>query len=447
MFLGSARSPCRQLIESEQKGWQSQDGCNASFEFLHQTAPRKQCRSSLDTIQNDYEEEIIVEKPPGLDVHCPAESLRGIYPNEKLAPRYGIEEIIREAFHKNLVKDLYNTRRMSQPRDGPLVPKATIDRPNANGPFCLLRKSDEHVGVFGVQEIDRAYKNKDIDLSFKVFVVTRCIDESVASDVRLAEQFIRVTNQKQAQKDMEKLEKMQQKHRKLILAQQQHLNVNNKSGGENSDSCLATSSSDNEMPCSSSDSNEVLSRQQKQFNDDPRFNDPHFRKFFFRQRVTSQSRHPNVHQHCSLRTPDSKTCAKHGYFDFFHPRQQTSSTIRGPSDSNTTVTSSCVVHNQIPEENKVSQEEPDRPQITHSDVPMIDLKSNEEVVSVGENLIECIPSTKHSPCSVTHGKESQSSAPNSLLSELTEPEVYHPSDCSLAPSTSSSCSSDVCFLF
>jgi len=85
------------------------------------------------------------------------------------SPRYGIEEIIREAFHKNLVKDLYNTRRMSQPRDGPLVPKATIDRPNANGPFCLLRRSDEHVGVFGVQEIDRAYKNKDIDVSFKVF--------------------------------------------------------------------------------------------------------------------------------------------------------------------------------------------------------------------------------------------------------------------------------------
>jgi len=69
---------------------------------------------------------------------------------------------------------------------------------------------------------------------------------------------------------MEKLEKMQQKHRKLILAQQQHLNVN-KSGGENSND-FATSSSDNEMPCSSSDSNEaLLSKQQKQFNDDPRF--------------------------------------------------------------------------------------------------------------------------------------------------------------------------------
>uniref|UniRef100_A0A914LC88 Phosphatidylinositol-3,4,5-trisphosphate 3-phosphatase n=1 Tax=Meloidogyne incognita TaxID=6306 RepID=A0A914LC88_MELIC len=467
----SARSPCRQLIESEQKGWQSQDGC-ASELLNNQTAPRKQCRSSLDTIQNDYEEEIIVEKPPGLDVHCPTESLRGIYPNEKLAPRYGIEEIIREAFHKNLVKDLYNTRRMSQPRDGPLVPKATIDRPNANGPFCLLRRSDEHVGVFGVQEIDRAYKNKDIDVSFKVFVVTRCIDESILSDVRLAEQFIKVTNQKQTQKEMEKLEKMQQKHRKLILAQQQHLNVN-KSGGENSND-LATSSSDNEMPCSSSDSNEaLLSKQQKQFNDDPRFNDPHFRKFFFRQRVTSQSRHPSVHQHCSLRTPDPKTCAKHGCigsnlkhsieeiekeeeferfvpeteetfedFDFFHPRQQTSSTIRGPSDSSTPVISSYVLHNQIPEENKGLQEESDRLQITQQDVPIIDFQSNEEVESIGENLIECISSTKHSPCSITHGKESQSSAPNSLLSELTEPEVYHPSDCSLAPSTSSSCSSD-----
>ncbi|KAF7627171.1 Phosphatase tensin-type domain-containing protein [Meloidogyne graminicola] len=299
------------------KRWQSQDGFTTSIEFLqHTSAPtRKQCRSSLDTIQNDYEEEIIVEKPPGLDNHCSSESLRGIYPNEKLAPRYGIEEIIRDAFHKNLIKDLYNNRRMSQPREGPLVPKAAVDRPNASGPFCLMRRSDEHVSVFGVQEIDRAYKNKDIDLSFKVFVVTRCIDESISSDVRLAEQFIRVTNQKQAHKDIEKLEKMQQKHKKLILAQQQHLQNSNKiTGGENSDSCLASSSTDSEMPCSSTESNETLSlsRQQKQFNDDPRFNDPHFRKYFFRQRVTSQSRHPNVHQHCSLRFPDPKICAKLG---------------------------------------------------------------------------------------------------------------------------------------
>lgn len=67
---------------------------------------------------------------------------------------------------------------------------------------------------------------------------------------------------------------MQQKHKKLILAQQQHLQNSNKiTGGENSDSCLASSSTDSEMPCSSTESNETLSlsRQQKQFNDDPRF--------------------------------------------------------------------------------------------------------------------------------------------------------------------------------
>jgi hypothetical protein len=76
--------------------------------------------------------------------------------------------MIREAFNKNLINDLYNVRRMSQPTDGPLVPKAPIARPNANGPACLIQKSDEHVVEFGVQEIDRAYKNKDIDPAFKV---------------------------------------------------------------------------------------------------------------------------------------------------------------------------------------------------------------------------------------------------------------------------------------
>jgi hypothetical protein len=140
---------------------------------------------------------------------------------------------------------------MSQPRDGPLIPKASIDRPKAGGPNCLMRKSDEHVGTFGVQEIDRAYKNKDIDLGFKVlsqseitdipmssthfhlqvFVLTRCIDESNPCDLRLADQFIRVTHQKQTQKEREKLEKMQQKHRKLM--QQAHKQTNAQIHGVN----------------------------------------------------------------------------------------------------------------------------------------------------------------------------------------------------------------------
>jgi hypothetical protein len=44
---------------------------------------------------NEYEEEIFVEKPPGIDKHCPMESLKWIYQSEKQAPRYGIVDILK----------------------------------------------------------------------------------------------------------------------------------------------------------------------------------------------------------------------------------------------------------------------------------------------------------------------------------------------------------------
>lgn len=84
-------------------------------------------------------------------------------------PRYGITRILREAFKNNLIHDLYNTRRMSIKNFGSLMPKSPIGRPNAEAqPFCLMRKPDEHVTIYGVQEIDKAYKNKDLDMAFKV---------------------------------------------------------------------------------------------------------------------------------------------------------------------------------------------------------------------------------------------------------------------------------------
>lgn len=180
----SSRSPCHQLIEADPRSWQSQDG-DEERRVKSQLQQRKSHsgggagggRASLDhtvtmsttaTEASEWEDEIVVERPPGLDAHCSEESLKRIFPNEKQAPRHGIEEMIRDAFHRNLINDMYNARRMSQPREGPPIPKAPLGRPNANGPNCVIRNPEEHVNVFGVQEIDRAYKNKDLDSAFKV---------------------------------------------------------------------------------------------------------------------------------------------------------------------------------------------------------------------------------------------------------------------------------------
>lgn len=37
------------------------------------------------------------------------------------------------------------------------------------------------------------------------------------------------------------------------------------------------------------------------FQEDPRYHDPHLKNFFFRQRVTSKSRHPSQHYQYVLR--------------------------------------------------------------------------------------------------------------------------------------------------
>lgn len=48
------------------------------------------------------------------------------------------------------------------------MPKSPAGRPRADGPFCLMRQKEEHVCTFGIKEIDRANKNKDLDAGFKV---------------------------------------------------------------------------------------------------------------------------------------------------------------------------------------------------------------------------------------------------------------------------------------
>lgn len=63
---------------------------------------------------------------------------------------------------------MYNARRLSVPKEGAIMPKSPIGRPNADGPYCLIRQKNEHVTIYDVQEIDRAHKSKEFDMAFKV---------------------------------------------------------------------------------------------------------------------------------------------------------------------------------------------------------------------------------------------------------------------------------------
>lgn len=113
--------------------------------------------------------------PPGLEEHCPTSSLSDIYGDRSKAPRFGIEELLRNAHASNLVHDVYNERRSAVPTHGEPVEAAVEGRPEAGGPTLIRRNRDEHVHVFPLIEVDRAFKNESMPPGFKVIIVTRCI--------------------------------------------------------------------------------------------------------------------------------------------------------------------------------------------------------------------------------------------------------------------------------
>lgn len=160
----------------------------------------------------------------------------------------------------------------------------------------------------------------------------------------LAEQHVAATRQKQAKKDQEKAEKMEQKQRKMVTNTTtnslspagQHKNQQNQPGQSNfgfsaadstsqvdqqgmkmtnyfillvnfcqfsvscssssigGDSSCTTSVGSQSQEASSSGGSQP-SMQLRKSVEDPRLDDPHLRKYFFRQRVTSKSRHPHIH--------------------------------------------------------------------------------------------------------------------------------------------------------
>ncbi|KAI6238210.1 hypothetical protein M3Y99_00720000 [Aphelenchoides fujianensis] len=265
-------------------------------------------------------EEYEVEQPPGLERHCPTDTLQTLHPFEKHPPRQDIEEMLKDACRRNLISDLYNTRRLSVPKDGPLMPKSPVERPKAGGPVCIMREPREHVGIYGILEVDRANKNKELDMGFRIIIVTRCVDESRQFEMQLAQQFVKVTREKQLKKDQDKNAKLQTTRMKFDSFSTAS------SGGK-----LAAASTQTNPPGSSASDSEpegmtgalVTTECNEQGTAthiipehtnplaDARKHDPHLGKYFFRQRVTSQSRHPSYHYHCPLQAPDPAVCARY----------------------------------------------------------------------------------------------------------------------------------------
>lgn len=210
-------------------------------------------------------------KPPGLQAHCPENSLKLIYENtDRIPPRETIEKMVMHAHTHNMVWDSYNERRLSVPQEGTPVEMAPVGRPAASGPNAIMKREDEHVTVFSVLEMDKACKNKELDAGFKMIVVTRCLSDK-ESDLRLADKFLEVTREKQAQRDEKKREKVEARQRRLQSG-----------GGRGSDEGADT-------VCAS----------KKEFGD-PREGDPYLKKYFYRQRTDSLSKYPSHNHRCPL---------------------------------------------------------------------------------------------------------------------------------------------------
>ncbi|KAK0400220.1 hypothetical protein QR680_003410 [Steinernema hermaphroditum] len=159
-------------------------------------------------------------EPPGLENHCPHETVSAIHRNSLEPPRASIRRMLEKAHEKNLVSDDYNERRRAALGSGEPIPKAPIGRPNANGPFCLVRNSNEHAYSYRAIEVDKVCKANNVPSGFKVIVVTRCINRCSAPEVDLAETRIQQIRHSQkffeAQKRQEMQVKLENKIKKSI---------------------------------------------------------------------------------------------------------------------------------------------------------------------------------------------------------------------------------------
>ncbi|EYB99426.1 hypothetical protein Y032_0122g1047 [Ancylostoma ceylanicum] len=150
--------------------------------------------------------------PPGLEEHCPSSSLADIYGDPTKAPRHGIEELLRNAHTSDIVRDFYNERRRALPTSGEPVESAPEGRPEASGPALIRRGCDEHVHVFPLIEVDRAFKDESMPPGFKIIIITRCIHSQDPVAQEKAETALADARRVAAKHEEEK----QNKHKKSI---------------------------------------------------------------------------------------------------------------------------------------------------------------------------------------------------------------------------------------
>lgn len=155
---------------------------------------------------------------------------------------------------------------------------------------------------------------RNYQTAIQVYIVTKCVNEACAADVRLADTFLRVTRHRQTKKDEEKREKVEARLKKLagssvstlataVGQDSEHqppldpsLMLCGSVGGAPGAATIAMAPQQyTDSSSSSSQFSSIPDLCSQSFQDDPRLSDPHLKKYFFRQRITSKSKHPNVH--------------------------------------------------------------------------------------------------------------------------------------------------------
>ncbi|CAI2349943.1 unnamed protein product [Caenorhabditis sp. 36 PRJEB53466] len=119
-------------------------------------------------------------KPPGLSEHATEDCVTKIYENYGMAPpRERICNSLHLAHKKNIVRDVYGERK-SQEIDMPDIVLQGINREprGVDGPIRIVYEKGTHVLTFPVYEMDRALKNKELDVGLRLHVVLKCISDS-----------------------------------------------------------------------------------------------------------------------------------------------------------------------------------------------------------------------------------------------------------------------------
>ncbi|CAD6196881.1 unnamed protein product [Caenorhabditis auriculariae] len=229
-------------------------------------------------------EDLEIFEAPGIDAHCPEESVQRIYKDQnRYPPRFAINRMLSEAHEYGIVEDTYNDRLRSASIGDEPVQCAPVGRPTASGPNRIERQPNEHVCVFPLVEVDRACKNSEMPKGFKLIVVTRCVEPKMA---RHAEAFTNITYEKQQKVNEESFAKTQRG--------KPHLEVlTDKSRDE-------YGAGKSWPPVIQYGCGESPTLSDHAFFDDARARDNRYCRFFHKQRRDSLSKYPSTSHDCTL---------------------------------------------------------------------------------------------------------------------------------------------------